>query len=94
MKSEIKRFLEKWTGEKAGKDFQLLSGKQGLQYSEYSHGKYYIGFDGSALYDLFQGYPNWNFHTAFNQFLTERGYYFEQGNSWNCNIYKTEGGAK
>jgi len=90
MKTKIKKFLEKWTGEKAGVDFQLLSGKEGKQFSEYSCGEYYIGFDGSVLYDLFQGYPNWGFLNAFNNFLKENGYWCEQGHAWNCNIYKEE----
>ena len=87
-KKTLISFLKKWTGEDEGKYFTVMTGKEGLNYSEYSGGKWYIGFDGSGLYDLFQGYPSWAFHTAFTNFLDEYGLYFEQGHSWNANIYK------
>ena len=90
-KKRLVKFLSSWTGETEGKYFRVMTGKEGLSISEYSHGKWYIDFDGSALYDLFQGYPNWDFHTAFHEFLGKYGYWFEQGHAWNCNIIE-EGG--
>jgi len=85
-KRKLEGFLRKWVGKED--NFKVMSGKEGQDYSEYSHGVWYIGFDGSSLYDLFQGYPDWDFHTAFHNFLDQYGYYFEQGHAWNCNIYK------
>jgi len=87
-KKAIVKFLENASGETEGKYFRVMSGKEGKKYSEYSCGLWYIDFDGSSLYNYFQGFPNWDFHTAFYNFLNEYGLYFEQGHSWNCNIYK------
>ena len=85
-KSKIKSFLNKWVGKEDG--YKIMSGKEGQLYSEYSSGKWYISFDGSALYELFEGYPNFKFVDSFMNFLSGYGYWFERGNSWNCNIYK------
>jgi len=87
-KKAIVKFLSEWTGESENKYFRVMTGKEGLKYSEYSHGIWYVDFDGSSIYDLIQGYPNWNFHTALYNFLNKYNMYFEQGHAWNFNIYK------
>jgi len=87
-KKRLVKFLSSWTGETENKYFRVMTGKEGKRFSEYSGGIWYIDFDGSALYDYFQGYPSWDFLNAFHKFLEQFGLYSEQGHSWNCNIYK------
>ena len=95
-KRELVRFLENLSGEKEGDDFQVMSGKQGSEFSEYSHAHsiFYISFDGSNLYEAFNHYDEKEIYGScytrdnkFQEFCKEHNIMGELGNAWNMNIY-------
>lgn len=87
-KKRLVAFLRKWVGE--DDDFQVMSSKEGKRFSEHACGLWYVSFDGSALYSLFNS-PSLNgFVDKFEDFLHSFGCWFEQGHAWNCNIMKED----
>ena len=92
LKKELVKFLKEWfCGELD--DTRIMSGRAGKKYSEYC-GKntvMWISMDGSPMYEpMNYGDDSWRFVNAFDKFLRDRGFWYEQGHSWNINVYRED----
>ena len=87
--SSIKQFIVDYFDETMVEDMQFLTGAEGKVYCEYADDKTpYVSFDG-GIYDYINyGIDNWKFQDAFTKFLNKQGFWYEQGNTWNMNIYR------
>lgn len=92
-KEKLVKFLEALSnGEKEGDTFMVMTGKEGMKYSEYTSEEalFYISFDGSSLYHAFNhdDYPNpYERDNQWFKFCKANGIYGELGNAWNMSIY-------
>jgi hypothetical protein len=92
LKKELLQFLNDWFFGQLG-DTCIRTGKDGMKYSEHC-GKntlMWISMDGSPMYALMEyGEDLWKFRNAFDKFLDERGFWYEQGHAWNINVYSKD----
>ena len=94
-KRKLIKFFRDNLEETVGTDFDsaivVMSGKDGLKYSRYSGGRWFISFEGSILSYMMNAYwerKEWmDFFNRFSKFLADHGRYHEVGESWNMSIY-------
>jgi hypothetical protein len=92
LKKELIALFKQHYGNDLG-DTAFRTGKDGAKYSEYcdKNTVLWISLDGSVAYDDFNyGEDGWKFYDAFHKFLDERGFWCEQGEAWNINVYRKD----